>query len=180
MANKPTTKNKPATKNKPTTTNKPTATNPPPPNKPTTTTPPATGNKPTTTGTSTATNNPAGTKSTIIAIKVHFELNTKDQKRRVIFGLEKDTQGNKVIWKISFQLLERDDTSKDFGPAIVSVDIEVDKELHPNAEKAAKDGLTADQSAHATGPAAEDQKAAKQGLIDQKDADQTTQETLAV
>ncbi|MDT4954499.1 MAG: hypothetical protein QOJ02_2637 [Acidobacteriota bacterium] len=164
-----------STTNKPPTTNKPTA-----PNKSATNQPPAT-NKPATNTPAkpTAPAKPAAVKSTIIAIKVHFELNTPDKKRRVIFGLEKDTQGDKVIWKINFQLLEREDTSKPFSDPIVSIDIEVDKLLHPNAEKAAKDGLTPDQSAHAIGPAADDQKAAKEGQLDQKDADQTTQDTLA-
>jgi hypothetical protein len=177
MATKSTTK-KPSTTSNPTAPSKPATNQPPATNKPATanTANPTTPTKP---ATPAALAKPGAVKSTIIAIKVHFELNTKDKKRRVVFGLEKDTQGDKVIWKINFQLLERDDTSKPFSDPLVSVDIEVDKLLHPNAEKAAQDGLTSDQSAHAIGPAADDQKAAKAGQIDQKDADQTTQDTLA-
>jgi hypothetical protein len=116
--------------------------------------------------------------STVIAIKVHFDLTTKDKLRKVSFGLEKDTQGQKVIWKINFQLFERDKPSGDFGDALVNVDIEVDKQLHPNAEKTALKGMTASQQAHAVGPAANDQKKAKAGTIPQAKADRTTQDTL--
>lgn len=121
----------------------------------------------------------AATKSTIIAIKVNFELNTPDGKRRVIFGLEKSTQGNKVIWKINFQLFERDKKSDPFGDAIVKLDVEIDKELNANAEKAATDGLTPEQSAHAIGPAADDAKAAKDGQLKPAIAKQTVQDTIA-
>ena len=44
-------------------------------------------------------------KSSVIGIKVRFELITKDKTRRVIFGLEKDTEGNVVTWKIDFQFV---------------------------------------------------------------------------
>ena len=98
--------------------------------------------------------------------------------RRVIFGLEKDaTSGKVVVWTINFQLFERAKKSDPFGDPIVSLDVEVDKALNAKAEKAAK-GLTAGQSAHALGPAAEDAKAAENGEIDQEDAEQTIQNTL--
>ncbi len=116
--------------------------------------------------------------STVIAIKVHFELITHDKLRRVIFGLEKDTQGNKVIWKITFQLFERDKKTDPWGDAIVDIEIEVDKELHSKAEKTALTGMTPGQQAHALGPAADDQKAAEEGLIPQAKANRTTQNTL--
>ncbi|HEY6804380.1 MAG TPA: hypothetical protein VI306_12450 [Pyrinomonadaceae bacterium] len=116
--------------------------------------------------------------STIVAIKVHFELITKDKLRRVIFGLEKDTQGVKVTWKINFDLFEREKKTDPWGDAMVHVDIEVDKELHPKAETAAQSGLTAGQQAHALGPAADDQKLASAGEIPQDEADDTTQTTL--
>lgn len=117
------------------------------------------------------------TSSTIIKIKVHFELNTPNGLRRVVFGLEKDTQGNIVTWKIDFQLFERKKKSDPFGDAIVTLNVEVKKELHDKAEKAAK-GLTAKQTAHALGPAAEDAKAAVVGEIEQEEAEETVQSTL--
>jgi hypothetical protein len=117
------------------------------------------------------------TTSNIIKIKVHFELNTPNGLRRVVFGLEKDTQGSIVTWKIDFQLFERKKKSDPFGDAIVTLNVEVQKELHAKAEKAAK-GLTAKQSAHALGPAAEDAKAAMVGEIEQEEAEETIQNTL--
>lgn len=117
------------------------------------------------------------TSQTVIAIKVHFELITPDRLRRVIFGLEKDTQGTKVIWKINFQLFERDKKTDPFDP-IVTLDVEVDKQLNAKAEKTALNGMTPGQSAHALGPAAEDAKAAEAGEIDPDDAKQTVQNTL--
>jgi hypothetical protein len=118
------------------------------------------------------------TKATVIKLKINFQLNTPNGLRRVIFGLEKDaTSGNTVIWTINFQLFERAKKSDPFGDAIVTLDVEVDKALNAKAEKAAK-GLTAAQSAHALGPAADDAKAAKEGEIDEEDAQQTVQNTL--
>ena len=118
------------------------------------------------------------TKATVIKMKVHFELNTPNGLRRVIFGLEKDaTSGTTVNWTINFQLFERAKKSDPYGDAIVTLDVEVDKALNAKAEKAAK-GLTAGQSAHALGPAADDAKAAEDGEIDQEDAEQTVQNTL--
>jgi hypothetical protein len=116
-------------------------------------------------------------KSTVIKIKVHFELNTPNGLRRVIFGLEKDTQGQIIIWKIDFQLFERAKKADPFGDAIVTLNVEVDKALQDKAEKASK-GLTPGQSAHALGPAADDAKAAKAGEIDQDEAKDTVQNTL--
>ena len=118
------------------------------------------------------------TTATVIKLKVNFQLNTPNGLRRVIFGLEKDaTSGTTVQWTINFQLFERAKKSDPFGDPIVSLDVEVDKALNAKAEKASK-GLTAGQSAHALGPAAEDAKAAESGEIDQEDAEQTVQNTL--
>jgi hypothetical protein len=119
------------------------------------------------------------TKASIIKLKVNFQLNTPNGLRRVIFGLEKDATGgnNVVVWTINFQLFERAKKSDPFGDAIVTLDVEVDKALNAKAEKASK-GLTAGQSAHALGPAAEDAKAAESGEIDEEDAQQTIQNTL--
>jgi flavin-dependent dehydrogenase len=118
------------------------------------------------------------TKTTVIKIKVHFELNTPNGLRRVIFGLEKDTTtGNVVIWKIDFQLFERAKKTDPFGDAIVTLNVEVDKALQDKAEKASK-GLTPGQSAHALGPAADDAKAAAEGEIEKDEAKTTVQNTL--
>ena len=116
--------------------------------------------------------------SNIIKLKVHFELNTPNGLRRVIFGLSKDaTSGTTVVWTIDFQLFERAKKTDPYGDAIVTLNVEVDKALNSKAEKASK-GLTAGQSAHALGPAADDAKAAEQGEIDEEEAQQTVQNTL--
>ncbi len=117
-------------------------------------------------------------KTTVIKIKVNFELNTPNGLRRVIFGLEKDTDPtNTITWTIHFQLFERTKKTDPFGDAIVTLDVEVDQALNPKADKASK-GLTPGQSAHALGPAADDAKAAEDGEIDQSDAEDTIQNTL--
>jgi hypothetical protein len=116
----------------------------------------------------------------VLAIKVNFMLVTPDRLRKVVFGLEKDTQGNTVIWKIDFQLFERDKISDAFSDPIADLHVEVDHHLHPQAATAAQNGLTPGQQAHATGPGADDVKAAKNGDIDQSDANQSVQNTLAV
>jgi hypothetical protein len=116
--------------------------------------------------------------STLIKLKVDFQLNTPNGLRRVIFGLLKDaTKGNVVVWTINFQLFERAKKTDPFGDAIVTLNVEVDKALNAKAEKASK-GLSAAQSAHALGPAADDAKAAQIGEIDPQDAQQTVQNTL--
>jgi hypothetical protein len=122
---------------------------------------------------------PAVQQRVVIGIKVHFVLNTLDGLRRVIFGLEKDTQGTEIKWIINFQLFERQNKTGDFGDAIVDVDVEVDTDLHDKAEATAhQNSLTPPQSAHAVGPAADDAKAAQAGDIDQSDANDTIQDTL--
>ena len=117
-------------------------------------------------------------KSTIIKLKVNFELNTPNGLRKVIFGLEKDaTAGTIVKWTIDFQLFERSKKTDPWGDAIVTLNVEVDKKLFPKAEVASQ-GLSASQSAHALGPAADDAAAAAAGEIDQDEAQDTVQNTL--
>ena len=117
-------------------------------------------------------------KATVIKLKVNFELNTPNGLRKVIFGLEKDTDPtNTITWTIHFQLFERTKKTDPFGDAIVTLDVEVDQALNSKADKASK-GLTPGQSAHALGPAADDAKAAEDGEIDQSDAEDTIQNTL--
>jgi hypothetical protein len=117
-------------------------------------------------------------KSQVIKLKVHFELNTPNGLRKVIFGLEKDaTAGNIVKWSIDFQLFERSKKTDPWGDAIVTLNVDVEKKLFPKAE-AASQGLTPAQSAHALGPAADDAAAAEAGEIDREEAQDTVQNTL--
>lgn len=119
----------------------------------------------------------AAKKSSVIGIKVRFELITKDKLRRVIFGLEKDTEGNVVMWKIDFELFERDKKGDPWDEAIIVLQVELEKALNAKAEKALK-GLTPGQSAHALGPAADDAKAANEGEIEEDEAKETVANTL--
>jgi hypothetical protein len=117
-------------------------------------------------------------KQTIVAIKVKFELNSKDGLRRIQFGLEKDTAGDTVTWKINFALFERAKRTDPYAGALVTLDVEVDSKLNSRAEEAAKSGLTAGQAAHALGPAADDVKGTTTGEVSQEDAQDTVQSTL--
>lgn len=122
---------------------------------------------------------PAGDpKRTVVGIKVKFELNSKNGLRRVIFGLEKDTQGDDIIWKINFELFERTKKSDPYGDALINLDVEVDTQLNKKAEDTAHNGLTPGQAAHALGPAADDAKAAANGELDKDEASDTVQATL--
>lgn len=124
-------------------------------------------------------NTPADSpKRIVVGIKVHFELNAKSGLRRVIFGLEKDTQGTNIQWKINFQLFERDNKTTPYSDPLVELDVEVDTALYSKADYAAHNGLNSAQAGHALGPAADDAKAAAAGEIDQADANDTVQNTL--
>src|SRR4051794_36144318 len=95
-------------------------------------------------------------KRIVIGVKVKFEINAKNGLRRVIFGLEKDTQGNDITWKINFQLFEREKKTDPYDDPLVSVDVEVDTTLHSKAEALSqKDKMTAGQAAYVLGPAAQ-------------------------
>jgi hypothetical protein len=111
-------------------------------------------------------------------IEVDLVINAKNGRRRVVFGLEKNTDGDDVEWKIHFELFERESRSVEYGDPLVSLDVDVDLALHKNAETAAKVGFTPAQSAHAEGPAAEDALAASRGDLDESEAAKTIQATL--
>jgi len=114
-----------------------------------------------------------------IALKVSFTLNTPDGLRQISFGLEKDTDGTKVNWTITFVLYERTDKTKAFGDPVVSLNVFVASALHANAQAAVDNkGLTPAQTAHATGPAANAAKAAQAGTMPAPVANNIIQNTL--
>ena len=119
-----------------------------------------------------------GAKRVVVGIKVKFELNSKNGLRRVVFGLEKNTQGDDVQWKIDFELYERDKKTDPYGDPLVKLDVEVDTRLNSKAEDTAHNGLTPRQAAHALGPAADDAKGTITGEVDEDDAKDTVQATL--
>ena len=112
-------------------------------------------------------------KAQIVGIKVKFELNARNGLRRVVFGLEKTTDGDRVHWTINFELFEREKKSESYADALVDLEVEVDTKLNAKAEKVAQSGLTPTQAAHALGPAADDAKEAGED-----DAKETIQATL--
>jgi hypothetical protein len=118
-------------------------------------------------GSTSGSNPPAGTPPPAlpIVLKVSFTLNTPDGLREITFGLEKDTDGTKVNWTITFVLYERTDKTKPFGDPVVSLNVFVASTLHAKAETAARNGLTPVQTAHATGPAADAAKAVQAGTM---------------
>ena len=98
-------------------------------------------------------------KRQVVKIHVKFTLNTPDGLRRVIFDLEKDTADDGAVsWKITFQLFERDKKSDPFGDAIVDLLVEVDSKLNAKAQAMADNGMTPNQAAFASGPAADTAK----------------------
>ena len=121
---------------------------------------------------------PKQPKRTVISLAVNFELNTTNGLRRVIFGLEKDTKGDKVEWQIHFSLFERAKRTDDFGAAIVKVDVDVKTELHSNAELLAHSKPTPEQAGEIVGPVADDAKALKAKEITKSEFDESAQSAL--
>ncbi|HEY8880349.1 MAG TPA: hypothetical protein VIN03_22455 [Roseateles sp.] len=94
------------------------------------------------------------TEHVITNIKVDLVVNTKDELRRIVFGLEKVSDDDGLpTWTIHFKLFRRDDKATPYGDARVSLDVVVDKELHGKAAATATNGLTATQAAFLAGPA---------------------------
>lgn len=124
---------------------------------------------------------PAGAaKKVVVGIKVRFVVESKNRLRRVAFALEKDTEGEMVQWTITFQLFEREKKTDDFGEPRVDLDIELESELNKKVEKVANEGLTAGQSAHLIGPAANDAKLAETDPTMEEEAKETVKGTFAV
>lgn len=120
----------------------------------------------------------AAVKQDIVGIHVKFTLNTPDGLRRVVFELEKDTQGNDVQWKITFQLFDRDRKTDPFGDAIVDLEVDVDTKLNKKAEVMADKGMTPKQAAFAVGPAADTAKDSASGDATTDEAKSAIQTTL--
>ena len=113
-----------------------------------------------------------------IVLKVSFTLNTPDGLRQIFFELEKDLDGVKVNWTITFKLYERTDTANPFCDPLVSLTVFVASTLHANAEAAALNGLTPAQTARATGPAANAAKAVQAGTMPLPVGNKIVQDTL--
>jgi hypothetical protein len=123
---------------------------------------------------------PASGKQSIVGISVRLELNSKDELRRVIFTLSKDTlPKNKVQWKIGFELFERTKKSEDFVK-LIGLDVDVTTKNNKNAEMVAqRKKLTVKQSAHAIGTAGDLAKAAAKKEVPEEIAQESAEATLA-
>jgi hypothetical protein len=106
----------------------------------------------------------AGASTTLpVVLKVDFTLITPDGQRKIGFSLEKDSDGTKTTWTITFTLYEKQAGATTFGDPIISLNVVVSPVLGGNAQSVAQNGLTAAQAAHATGPAADAAKALANG-----------------
>ena len=113
-----------------------------------------------------------------VVLKVDFTLITPDGQRKIGFSLEKDSNGTKVTWTISFTLYEMQAGATTFGDPTISLNVVVSPSLSTNAQTAAQNGLTAPQVAHATGPAADAAKALVNGTGSHLAATTSIQNTL--
>jgi hypothetical protein len=115
----------------------------------------------------------------IVGISVRLELNSKDELRQVIFTLVKDVlPKNKVQWKIKFELSERARKADPFVK-LIALDVDVTTKNTKAAETVAqRKKLSAKQSAHAIGAAADLAKAAANKEIPEEAAKESAEETL--
>ncbi len=111
-------------------------------------------------------------------ITVDLVVNTEDELRRIVFGLEKSTDDDgEPKWTIHFKLFQRTDKTVDYGQPRVSLDVVVDKNLHDKAAATAANGLSAAQTAFLAGPGAKAALDSKKP--GGKPADQKVQSTLS-
>jgi hypothetical protein len=106
---------------------------------------------------------PATSTTAALTPSAEFTLFTPDSHRKVVFSLEKDSDGTKTTWKICFILYEKQTGNSTFGDPIISLIVPVAPSLSSNAQAVAQNGPTAPQAAHATGPAADASKALLNG-----------------
>jgi hypothetical protein len=91
-------------------------------------------------------------------IKVKFTLITKNGLRKVVFELEKTTEGGVVTWTISFQLFQRAKKTDPWGDPVVDLFIELDAKLNSKAQAMADNNMTQKQAAYLIGPGADKSK----------------------
>lgn len=129
--------------------------------------------KPTPTAVAPAESKPAPAAQKVVTnIKVDLVVNTEDDLRQIVFGLEKSTDNDgQPKWVIHFKLFKRKDASVDYSTKPrVSLDIVVDKDLHGAAAETAKQGLNTAQESHLRGPIAD---AAEEGTLPKEDVTDT-------
>lgn len=121
----------------------------------------------------------AGAATTLpVVLKVDFTLITPDGQRKIGFSLEKDSDGTRTSWTITFTLFEKQAGATTFGDPTISLNVVVVPALHGNAQTVSQNGLTPPQAAHATGPAADAAKALANGTGSHLAASNSIQNTL--
>lgn len=118
------------------------------------------------------------TRRSIKSISVDLEVMTTDRLRKVVFGLDKSTDGDEVTWAIEFRLFERETKTDEFGDELVKLDVEVKKTLHEQAEVTATKGLNKPQAEHLLGPASSTAKRFADGKTSEKTAKAAAERTL--
>ena len=113
----------------------------------------------------------------LVKIHVQFTILTPDQLKQIVFGLNKDTAGGTVSWKITFALSTRETKTDAFTTVI---DTAVDAELKDAAlaEETASKGVNKPQSDHLTHNVATAGERLKSGKIKQATFDRTLKATL--
>ena len=110
-------------------------------------------------------------------ISVSLEVDPSEL-RKIIFSLDKLCNDDGTAeWKLHFELQERDDATKDFRN-VIKLDVDVNKENHPQAEATAKHGLDEDQRGQAA-IAGDTAKAAAAGTATKEDAKQDAHDVVA-
>ena len=87
-------------------------------------------------------------KPQTVALSIRFELQTRNELRKVIFGLDRGTKGGIVEWKINFELYERQKKTDKFVK-LIDLDVEVQAKNKQAAEQTATKGMTERQTRHA-------------------------------
>lgn len=120
----------------------------------------------------------AGTR-TLKSISVDLEVTTPDRLKKVIFGLDKSTDSDGVLWVIEFQFLQRERKSDEFGDPIVKLKVDAKKAHNAAAEETALKGLNPTQSEHLLGPAMVAAQRLNQGKTTEDKVAATVERTLA-
>jgi hypothetical protein len=114
----------------------------------------------------------------LVKIHVQFTILPPDQLKQIVFGLNKDTVGDVVSWKITFALSTREKKT-DALVKIIEAEVDADLKDAPIAEETADKGVNKPQSDHLTLNVATAAERLKAGKIKQATFDRTLKGTLS-
>jgi hypothetical protein len=115
---------------------------------------------------------------TLKSISVDLEVMTTDRLKKIVFGLDKNVDGDEIQWVIDFKFFQRDKKSDEFGDPLVSLKADVKKTNNEAAEATANKGLNASQSELLLGPGVIAAQRLKEGKITEEKAAATVERTL--